>query len=103
MNATGQLRGRGRGQQPQFPPVGGAECAPDDHICLERKTAREKALNKQRQEDLKKDTDKLYQLATELKNEVDKTNENVLSVEVIRKTDEIEKLTKEIRKKMKNE
>jgi hypothetical protein len=103
LNATGQFRGRGRGQQPQLPPPLGTECAPDDRICLERKAAREKAQNKERQDKLKADTAKLYQLATELKNAVDKTNENVLSVEVIRKTDEIEKLAKEIRKKMKNE
>ena len=60
-----------------------------------------KALNKDRQQKLKNDTDKLLQLATELKEYVDKTNENVLSVDVIKKTDEIEKLAKSIREKMK--
>jgi hypothetical protein len=60
-----------------------------------------KALNKERQEALKKDTDKLYKLATELKQSVDKTNEHILSVSVINKADEIERLAKEIRKKMK--
>jgi HAMP domain-containing protein len=45
----------------------------------------------------------LYQLATELKDAVDKTNENTLSLEVIKKADEIEKLAKEVRKKMKND
>jgi hypothetical protein len=34
---------------------------------------------------------------------VDKTNENTLSLEVIKKADEIEKLAKEVRKKMKND
>lgn len=62
---------------------------------------RVKALNKDRQQKLKKDTDKLLQLATELKEYVDKTNENILSIDVIKKTDEIEKLAKSIRDKMK--
>jgi hypothetical protein len=64
---------------------------------------RKKAINKDRQADLKKDTDKLLQLATELKQYVDKTNENTLSVEVLKKTEEIEKLAKRVRDKMKAE
>jgi len=40
-------------------------------------------------------------LATELKDDVDKTNENVLSLDVIKKADEIEKLAKSVRDKMK--
>ncbi len=78
------------------------EPAKDEHIKeIERKQA--KARNKERQEDLKKDTDKLLQLATELKLYVDKTNENVLSLDVIKKAEQIEKLSKEIQKKMKSE
>jgi hypothetical protein len=61
-----------------------------------------KALNKERQASLKKDLDELYKLATELKEGVDKTDENVLSLQVIRKTEEIEKLARDIRKKMKD-
>lgn len=57
--------------------------------------------NLQRQVELKKDTEKLLQLATELKQSVDKTDENTLSLEVIRKADEIEKLAKSVRDKMK--
>jgi len=101
ITATGQRPFPRPGRQ-QPPPLG-QDCAPDDRFCNEQKAAREKAMNKQRQADLKKDTDKLFQLATELKEAVDKTTENTLSLEVIRKTDEIEKLAKEVRKKMKNE
>jgi hypothetical protein len=61
-----------------------------------------KAANKKRQEDLKRDTEKLLQLATELKLYVDKTNENVLSLDVIKKAEEIEKLSKDIQKKMRS-
>src|SRR3954468_891178 len=62
---------------------------------------RVRGLNKERQQKLKQDTDKLLQLATELKEYVDKTNENIMSVDVIKKTDEIEKLAKSVRDKMK--
>lgn len=63
----------------------------------------QKARNKQRQEDLKKDTDKLLQLATDLKLAVDKSNEQTLSMSVIKKAEEIEKLSKAIQKKMKGD
>ncbi len=57
--------------------------------------------NKKRQQDIREETDKLFQLATELKAAVDKTNENVLSLEVVRKADEVEKLAKKVKEKMK--
>jgi len=61
---------------------------------------REKALNKQRQTNLQKDTDHLVQLANELKQYVDKTNEHTLSLDVIKKAEEIEKLAKSVKEKM---
>ena len=64
---------------------------------------RQKARNEERHKDLKQETDKLLQLATELKERVDKSNENTLSLEVIRKAEEIEKLAKKVREKMKAE
>jgi uncharacterized protein YkwD len=60
-----------------------------------------KKANKERQEQLKRDTDKLLQLSTELKQYVDKTNENMLSLEVIKKAEEIEKLAHSVKEKMK--
>ena len=57
--------------------------------------------NKKRQQDIRDDTDKLFQLATELKTAVDKTNENLLSLEVVRKAEEVEKLAHRVREKMK--
>jgi Spy/CpxP family protein refolding chaperone len=60
-----------------------------------------KAVNQDRQKKLKEDTDKLLQLSTELKEYVDKTNENILSINVIKKAEEIEKLAKSVREKMK--
>jgi hypothetical protein len=60
-----------------------------------------KAANKKRQDDIRNDTEKLFQLATELKAAVDKSNENVLSLDVVRKADEVEKLAKRVKEKMK--
>lgn len=57
--------------------------------------------NKKRQQEIHDDTEKLFQLATELKAAVDKSNENVLSLDVVRKADEVEKLAKKVKDKMK--
>lgn len=78
----------------------------DDPVARETREKMErdqrKALNKERQESLKKDMTELYKLAGELKESVDKTDQNMLSVEVIRKTEQIEKLARNIRNKMKD-
>ena len=60
-----------------------------------------KKANQQRQAELRRDTDQLLKLATELKQYVDKTNENVMSMEVIKKAEEIEKLAHSVKEKMK--
>lgn len=60
-----------------------------------------KKANQERQEKLKKDTDKLFALATELKQYVDKSNENTLSLDVVKKAEEIEKLARSVKDKMK--
>jgi hypothetical protein len=57
--------------------------------------------NSERQKKLVADTDKLLALATELKQEVAKTNKDVLSVDVVKKADEIEKLAHSVKERMK--
>ena len=61
-----------------------------------------KEANKKRQQDIRDETDKLFQLASELKAAVDKTNENLLSLDVVRKADEVEKLARKVKDKMKD-
>jgi len=56
---------------------------------------------KERVAALKTDTDKLLRLSIELKTYVDKSDENVLSLDVIKKAEEIEKLAKSVKDKMK--
>ena len=54
-----------------------------------------------RKKQIAEDSAKLLKLATALKTEVDKTTLDTLSLTVIRKADEIEKLAHSIREKMK--
>lgn len=60
-----------------------------------------KKANEERHAALKNDTDKLLRLALELKAYVDKSNEHVLSVDVVKKAEEIEKLAHSVKDKMK--
>jgi hypothetical protein len=85
---------------PQFPQAPERPKTPEDEARERWEKDREKQLNKERQAKLKADTDKLLKLATELKEYVDKSNENTLSLDVIRKAEEIEKLAKSVKDKM---
>jgi len=60
-----------------------------------------KRANHERQAAIQRDTDKLLELATQLKENVDKSTENTLSMDVIKKAEEIEKLAHSVREKMK--
>jgi hypothetical protein len=59
------------------------------------------AANAARKKQISDDTATLLKLATDLKTEADKTNQDTLSVGVIRKAEEIEKLAHGIKEKMK--
>jgi hypothetical protein len=61
----------------------------------------ENTRNAERQRKLVEDTEKLVALVTQLKVEVDKSNKDTLSLDVVRKADEIEKLAKSVKEKMK--
>jgi len=56
----------------------------------------------ERHAQLKSDTEKLVLLTMELKTHVDKAGINALSMEVIKKAQEIQKLAKSVQDKMKN-
>jgi len=57
--------------------------------------------NADRQKQLVADAQRLLSLANELKADVDKTTKDTLSLDVIRKADEIEKLAHNVKEKMK--
>jgi len=83
------------GQRPQNPPQ------PKDDEANAPKID-PKAILEANQKEIKKNVEKLYDLASELKAEVEKTDSvQVLSIAMLRKTDEIEKLAREIRSRAK--
>jgi hypothetical protein len=94
---TGTARSPSPGQR-----IDGTVAPPDDDENRAR-IARDmaKQANLDRQAALKADTDKLVKLAGELKQYVDKSNENVLSLDVLKKAEEIEKLAHSVKDKMK--
>ncbi len=63
---------------------------------------RMKAMNDDRHKKLSADVDRLLALTNELKSDVDKANKDELSVQVIRKAAEIEKLAHDVQSRMKN-
>jgi hypothetical protein len=75
----------------------------EDPFTLQQKKDMAKKRNEARQQDIKKDTDKLLELANELKQYVDKTNENIISLDVIKKAEQIEKLAHAVKEKMKGQ
>ena len=61
-----------------------------------------KAILEANQKDIKKNVERLFQLAGELKTEVEKTDSShVLSLALLKKTEEIEKLARDIRSRAK--
>src|SRR6266700_1162048 len=86
-------------QQQRMPGIEKKPPKDEERARVERGMA--KKASQERQADLKRDTDKLLKLATELKQYVDKSNENVLSLDVLKKAEAIEKLARSVKEKMK--
>jgi nitric oxide reductase activation protein len=93
----------GRQQQvPGFPSPGRtSNPAEPDPTDPHRAEQQEKLRNNDRQKRLVADTEKLLVLATDLKAQVDKSTKDTLSVDVIKKADEIEKLAHSVKERMK--
>lgn len=98
MPGKAQAPGAKPGQPPTTDPMPTGDM--DESQARQQRDMVKKA-NLARQAQLKNDTDKLLKLAVELKNYVDKSNENVLSLDVLKKADEIEKLAHSVKDKMK--
>jgi type VI protein secretion system component VasF len=84
----------------QQPPPFGEPPNANDPLQHQRLEKLEKARNSDRQKELVADTDKLLSLAKELKEEVSKSNKDTLSVDVVKKAAEIEKLAKNVKDRM---
>lgn len=94
-------QGRGSSGLPQAQPV---SLLPNTGVPVDRELQSEQTgrLFAARQAQLRIDTAKLLALTTELKQQVDKTNVNILSMDVVKKAQEIQKLAKSVQDKMKN-
>ena len=83
------------------PPMAAQQAQSRSRIEQEMEDRRFHDANKHRQEEIKQDTQKLFQLASDLKAAVEKTDENIMSLDVIKKAEEVEKLAKKVKEKMK--
>jgi hypothetical protein len=87
--------------QPVSSGVGGVQ-GQDAMVAQQQVKLAEAAADKKRAQ-IMDGTAKLLQLATELKADVDKTNKNEMSLDVIRKADEIERLAHDLKQQMKDQ
>lgn len=90
------------GSQPTILPPMDQPTVMADPVRARMDTERMKAMNDDRHKKLAADVDRLLSLTNELKSDVDKANKDELSVEVIRKAAEIEKLAHDVQSRMKN-
>ena len=88
------------GQEP-FPTKQGPVRPGEDDPNLPAK-ATTKAVLEENQKDIKKNVEKLFDLATQLKDQVEKTDSTtILSVALVRKAEEIERLARQIKERAK--
>jgi hypothetical protein len=89
---------------PTLPPAINSAPDPKDQLDMRQAHNRQQnfaAANAERKKQIGDDSAKLLKLAVDLKAEVDKTAKDTLSLSVIRKADEIEKLAHDVKEKMK--
>jgi hypothetical protein len=84
---------------PQPPDIGAPE---PDPMAAQNAAKLEHMREDDRRKRLLADTAKLVALSTELNSEVEKTSKDELSVEVVRKAAEIEKLAHDVKERMKS-
>lgn len=85
-----------------LPPLEQPAMMPVDPMRAHIDEERLKAMNDDRHKKLYADVDRLLALSNELKSDLDKANKDELSVTVIRKAAEIEKLAHDVQSRMKN-
>lgn len=81
-------------------PLTGADDQPPDIAAIEMERKQMKLMNEERQKHIVSDTDRLLQLAAELKSDANSESKTVASADLARKANEIEKLARGIRSKM---
>ena len=80
------------------PPDANAQMAEHEHLVSDQDF---KGANEERRKQIVDDSARLLKMAAELKAEVEKMNKDTLSLDVIRKADDIERLAHGVKQKMK--
>ena len=100
--ATGLAGKMASGQNPNPNPIPSDKRPPGDMGPETPPPPMDKRILEENEKDIKKKVEKLYELATELKTEVEKTDSSkVLSLNLVRKAEEIEKLARDIKNRSK--
>ena len=108
----GLASGAGRTQQPSLPqppgppPMGQSPTSDpytkgDNFPTHSMADKQQKWRSEERQQKLIADTNKLLALATQLHDDVSKTDKNILSLDVVRRAEEIEKLARSVKEREK--
>jgi hypothetical protein len=92
------------GQQIHLPPM--VQQGPNTSnipVRSQEEADRERArkANEMLQMEIKRDTEKLFQLTTELKDSVDKSDQGVLPADTLKKAEQVEKLAHSVKSKIK--
>ncbi len=87
-------------QQTARPPLFGGQEESNDPAERSQQEKLEKGRQEERQKQLVRDTDRLFELAQQLKDQVAKSNKNTLSIDIVKKAAEIEKLAKSVKERM---
>lgn len=83
-----------------LPPISGRNDAPDP-LGPRMQEQQIKSRNSDRQRKLVEDTDRLLSLAADLKQQMGNTGKDAMSADMVRKAEEIEKLAKSVKERMK--
>ena len=75
---------------------------PADEIHHDTRAKMEKERRDGEWKKLKDDTDKLVQAANDLKEMIDRSNKDTFSVSIVKKTEEVEKILKDIKRRAKD-
>jgi len=114
LGMTSGLGSQQQQQHPSGPPQAGPDPmampdatnkkAGDDDAAMRVVTEHQaKMRNEERQKKLVSDTERLLALATKLHEDVAKTDKNILSLDVVKRADEIEKLAHNVKERMRDE
>ena len=100
--AYAQQRSTTQQAPPISPSLSSTPEGPNDPFRAGMEARRVKMQNDERHKRLVTDTEKLLALSNELKQDVDKSTKNELSLDVIRKAAEIEKLARDVKERMRS-